>query len=174
MKKLIIIAVLFCLSAMTFKTEAEEIKDKDFQKFFTDFQYNLKENKGEIDIEYYIDYSAIKKQSKSVKDFVDNHFRAFFRFTRALQEDYGIIIKLSSLNKYEIKFEGMDENGNYLTLPNNYELWYPYSWSIKKKGKNQYSLLFYDNGADNDMRWGVGCTFAKTGDGWSIIDFYWK
>ena len=34
MKKILIIAVLFCLSALSFKTEAEEIKDKDFIDFF--------------------------------------------------------------------------------------------------------------------------------------------
>lgn len=170
MKKIIIIAVLFCLSAMTFKTEAEEINeinDKEFLEFFKKFQEYLKVGKECINLEDYIDYSAIKKQSKSVKDFVDNHFRAFLRFTRAVQNDYGIIIKLSPLNKYYFPF---DYYGNGPEYDEHSYL----SWGLYKDKKNTYLLFFYDEGYEDDQEWGVGCTFAKTGDGWSIIDFYWK
>lgn len=169
MKKLIIIAVLFCLSAMTFKTEAEEIneiKDKEFLEFFKKFQKDLEESKGQMDYSYYIDYSAIKKQSKSVKDFVDNHFRAYFEFNSYVREYYELILKLSPLNKYDFPFDNYENGPEY---DENSVL----SWSLSKVKKNIYDLYFFDNGYEDDHRWGVGCTFAKTGDGWHIIDFYW-
>ena len=56
MKKLLVIVVLFCLSTLTFKTEAEEIKDKDFEEFFKSFQLDLKRSKGDsLAISKYVD-----------------------------------------------------------------------------------------------------------------------
>ena len=157
MKKFIIIAVLFCLSAITFKTEAEEIKDKDFKEFFKEFQEELKQGKGHIDFNQYIDYSSIKKQSKSVKDFVDNHFKAYVWFTSAVYEHYECILKLSPLNKYYVEDDSF----------------YIERWSVNKMKNNRYSLNYLFMG-DDDYRWSAECIFAKIDNGWhkwSIIDF---
>ena len=163
MKNFLIIAVLFCLSAMTFKTEAEEIKDKDFIEFFNKFQEKLKIEKGGIrsvsNWDFNINFSVLKKQSKSVKDFVDNHFCAFISFLEIIQYSYLAICDLNQINKYEI----------YLDEDRECE-----SWHLYPKKNKQYNLEYYDHGCDNDEYYICGCTFGKNNGKWEIIDFYCK
>ena len=45
MKKLVAIALILCLASLSSK--ADEIKDKDFQQFFAEFQKELKKSKGD-------------------------------------------------------------------------------------------------------------------------------
>ena len=155
------IVVLFCLSTLTFKTEAEEIKDKEFQTFFSEIQERLKDNKGSYGIFInYIDFGTFNKKCKS--DF----FGAFLWFVGKVEADYEIISKLSSKNNYFLNGEEGCEG-----------------WQIKtnsKKNLKQYKLEWWRT-CDNDELEGCGCTFQKikykewgeNKEGWRIVDFFY-
>ena len=94
MKKIIIIVVLFCFSAMTFKTEAEEIneiKDKDFLEFFKEFQEHLKYNKGSNDyIPLLIDCSSFNRD-----DYCNGYIISLIDFIGCVNSYYKELANLS-------------------------------------------------------------------------------
>ena len=141
MKKIIIIAVLFCLSAMTFKAEAElkKIPDKDFEKIFVQFQKDLKETEGYISIIYLLDEYVDRTE-------MGKDYEGFAYFVQWLTFGYKDICKLSKNNKY--RFGGWELN---------YDI---YDWA-----KNQYTL----DCSFGDL--GLICYFNKINGKWKITNF---
>lgn len=160
MKKLIIIAVLFCLSAMIFKTEAQdinEIRDKEFIEFFKSFQKELKESKGEC-ISNYIDCSLLIKKCKSNEGNPYEFVSGLTHFTFLVKKDFNKICNLSKKNKYDV-------------ASNKYCSWWLLynddNYIYENYGVRSVYNLYYGNGGGS-----TNCIFAKIDDEWKIIWFF--
>ena len=193
MKKLIIIAVLFCLSAMTFKTEAElkKIPDKDFEEFFTNFQKGLKNEKHRSSYFLYdIDWNRFKNIVCNNKYRIDDIFcRDITYFLDVIDDSYNLICNMSLKNKYSVSKK--DKSGRYYFWALGY-----YSDGIVPDesrpevyiNEEGYEVESYDNTSGygvpiyvlysgctpcNTCDYHSGyCVFAKINGYWKIIDVY--
>lgn len=165
MKKLVAIALILCLASLSSK--ADEIKDKDFQQFFAEFQKELKKSKGDPwTFNNYIDCSPLVKKYNS--DPVENqscihvYVTELLYFASIAKNEYTEICSLSSKNKYSVNKKNKH-----------------YSWKItynadqyiyKKYGVHSVYKLQrdYDDGEDEEAFW---CVFSKINGAWKIIDF---
>lgn len=98
MKRLFLIATVFCLSLVSLKAEA--INDKDFETFFAEFQQEIKG--GDLwrftDL-IYEDYK-IPKTEDSYNMF-EQSVRWFISFYEEFKRDYKYVIKLNKKNNYK-------------------------------------------------------------------------
>lgn len=172
MKKLIIIAVLFCLSAMTFKTGAElkTIPDKDFEEFFTNFQKQLKAWKGMNNVwvlNGIIAWDVILKRNCN-KEHPDISWEAgtFAYFYKYINRDYKTICNMSKKNKYASGGWSL----NYMNSNESFEL----TSGEEVTGYARYGVhsgvyILNYNGGDRDGS--VYCYFVKIDGEWIIVEF---
>lgn len=161
MKKLLIIAVLFCLSALSFNVKAQEltkIKDKDFEKIFTNFQ---KEIKGGIDnwwnLNYYFDEDAFECSSPFSVD-----VSAIICFILQINNDWKQVANLSSKNKYCSSIRKNYKKNNYSV----------FTWSLDFYDSEyhlHYLSKYYEDG-ECDGEGSLGCTFKKVNGEWNIVN----
>lgn len=195
MKKLIIIAVLFCLSAMTFKTEAElkKIPDKDFEEFFTNFQKELKKNKGKYNVYEHIDWKRLEnkiRDSKKEDDVLPTFIFRIDEFADILNKQYNIICNMSQKNNYVVSknrkwktgYEDWGWSLDYiqdgkLTLPSILSGNWEEEEVVINYGSSIYVLDYYahyrDDGDEGDEGdYYLTCVFAKVDGNWKIVDLY--
>ena len=171
MKKLLIIAVIFCLSAMTFKAEADlkTIPDKDFEEVFTNFQKELKSWKGMHNVwilNEYIAWNVILKRNCNKDLDISWEAGTFAYFYEYINRDYKTICNMSKKNKYVSGDWSLD----YKSSNESYE-------SFNGEVANVYArygvhsagyILKYHGG---DKYGSVYCVFVKIDNEWKIVEF---
>ena len=198
MKKLIIIVVLFCLSAMTFKTEAElkKIPDKDFEEYFTNFQKELKKNKGnyEKNLENITHWSRIdltRLEERACSKENNNSFSSILflvkEFADILNKQYNLFCNMSQKNKYIVEKgrgwkTGHEDWGWSLDYIQDGKLtlsgYMTGNWDVEEVTINygssiyvlDYSASYRDDGGEGDYF--LTCVFAKVDGNWKIVDLY--
>ena len=171
MKKFIIIAVLFCLSAMTFKAEAElkKIPDKDFEEVFTDFQKKLKAWYG-MSVNSLSDYIAwdviLKRSCNEEHPDLSRESNPYALFYENINYDYKTFCNMSKKNKYVSGGWSLDyKNSNELfNLASGEEV-----SSYTRYGIHSGVYILNYNGGDRDGF--ITCIFVKIDNEWKIVEF---